>query len=146
MAVQQRTINIILFSLLGLGLIIGITTLIATFIRAGETPPATPDNPNPQPLGFGGAFASIIAQAGGFFKGLFGGQCDPNRWGYTKDGQYKPDKCGSATVNCDPNRSGYEINGTPNANCLKDYSGCDYNKCDPNRSGWNECGFPDNRC
>lgn len=142
MAISQRTINISLI----IALLLGITIAVMAYIRSGKTPPPTPEDPNPKPYGLGGAFASILAQAGGLISNLFTGACDPKREGYTKGGQYKPEKCGYVAIDCDPNRVGFEKDGTPNALCGKDYTGCDYNKCDPNRYGWNECGFLDNRC
>lgn len=98
---------------------LGLIIAILAFIRSGKTPPATPQNPNPQPLGYGDAIKDILNEAisGGWF-GLGDKKCDPNNVGFQKDGTYNPDKCGVRSGGqCDPDNYGYTLDGFPDPNC-----------------------------
>lgn len=123
----QKTINIILLSLLAVAIIIGV---IAIFRKPAQPPVQVQPPGTPPQSGLGGALGSILSNilTADFWKNLFG-----------RKEEYP-------VVDCDPNRPGFEKDGTANPNCGKNYTGCDPNKCDPNRSGWNECGFLDARC
>lgn len=120
MAVQQKTINIVLLALLGLALLIGTIALV----KGSKTPPITPANPNPQPKGFGKALGELISGAtiGGWLKGLFGGNSN-----YSK-------------ANCDPDREGYNKNGVLDPSCGAGAGACNPFECDPNNLGKNMCG------
>lgn len=44
--------------------------------------------------------------------------CNPDNKGFTNDGKYNPDKCGTpAELECDPNRAGWNKAGFPDVNC-----------------------------
>lgn len=128
MAIQQKTINTILFILLGLAIIIGLIALWPKKEDATQ-PPINP--PPPTTSGLGGALGGILSGvfAGDWWKKIFGGKKD----------EYP-------VVDCDPARPGYEKDGTVNPNCGKDYTGCVQGKCDPKRPGFDECGFLDVNC
>lgn len=126
---SQKTINILLVSGLILLLILGVSSLVKAS-GTSNLPPAPSPDANPK-AGLGDAFGKILGQifSGNWFKNIFSGKDDL-----------------PSVVNCDPNRVGYDMDGTANANCGKDYTGCKVGVCDPNRLGWDECGFPDMNC
>lgn len=113
--------------------IIGLIVLAVVIAKATTPQPVVTTQQQQSGTGFSGNLGNIIAGAiGGFLGNLFGGGGKDNDT--------------PATVQCDPNRAGYELDGTPNANCGKDYTGCVAGKCNPNRYGYDECGFPNVNC
>lgn len=121
---MNKTVKWILISVL----IIVLAVVVYYLVKASQQPSTQPPGPPAPPGGPGTDLANILGGlfSGNWWKNLFGGS--------------------PKVVDCDPARPGYEKDGTPNANCGKDYTGCDINKCDLNRPGWNQCGFPDTRC
>lgn len=143
---EQRTWNWIFGIAGGIALILGIVAIIKAYSPKTLSPVDEAGNPK---KGLAGAFANIVSNVTNsdwWTSFTTGGKCDPNKLGYTMNGNYNPSKCGYGNVQCDPNKIGYELDGTPNPNCGKAYEGCDYTKCDPNRNGYNQCGLPDINC